>query len=1122
MKAPKDRLHRVLVIGATPSGLAATNKLGEMGIPVVLVDSDPDLHVKLAREDWRLPSGLTLNYALRPGLLRILRNPRIRCILPGEVKALKHTPQGFSARIEHLPAFVDPERCTLCGLCARICPVTSIGGLKPIQYHGRQSLPGRPVIDKRRQPLCQANCPLGVNVQGYMALAREGRYREALDLIRRDNVLPGICGRVCSHPCESACRRGELDEPLAIRDIKRFLADYAPAGSEEMAEPAAPTRPERVAVVGSGPAGLAAAADLARFGYSVTVFEKEDSPGGLLRYGIGPHRLPREVLDREIRYLESLGIVFRTNHPVDPRKDLIELQKQFQAILLTTGVRTDRKLGVPGEDLDGVSGCLETLLRFHRGQGESLGQNVAVIGDGNAAFDLARGLARTGRTVTLLSWFPEDMIPADREELFEAREEGVRVVDRTQVIAFEGTEGTKGKLQSLRCVRTQPGPPDSRGIPWPVPVPGEEPFDLVFEFAVIAVGQQGDRFSLGEDQPVLMTDAGYIAVDSRFRTNLPGVFAGGDVIRGPSSVVEAMASGRAVARAIHEELSGEKLSVSSPWRPQEKEFPSIPADLPFLARGKMPKRQVSARMGSHIEVAMGLDESQALSEASRCLQCGVCSECLQCAEVCSAIGAIHHEQAPVEEMEQVGVVIVADPEAAPSVKGEDVIRAYSTKSAKDDSPAMMLRGFAAAAEALVLLGSGAQRLKGQGLSFSPPDPILSDDIRMGVFVCRCNDSLGWIPEMEEYVTGLVERPQVEHAETLVSACTPEGSAAIVRVIRERGLTRAVLASCVCCPLDFVCSACTDQRTRLKFSLFHGTGIGRAMVETCNVRGEALRFLQVDQSLAMERFKGLIDRSIGRARRLKALPAPARPYNFTTAVLGESEAAVKSALTLAEMGMDVFYFGTPQEDASSQELRHPGIHCFPKAAVKGIRGTLGDFGIIAEVDGVEQTYRVGVVILGENARKRVPYLPEADLPPRIVPAAMQRKGVTGVPFFYPGSTPIQGIFLAKPREIRVSDRIKGAAAAVLAASVMPRRPRQSKGYTVVVNEELCRGCGRCVQVCPYQAIGFRRKGNSDWCAVVDEALCKGCGNCVSVCPSNAADSPYRNRGYLEEMVEEILL
>lgn len=213
MRSSKDRLHRVLVIGANPAGLAATNKLGEMGIPVTLVDPDPDLDRKLSKAEWRLDSGVSLNYALRPGLLRILRNPRIRVVIPGEISSLKHTPQGFCAHFESTETFIDADRCVLCGCCADVCPVTLEDGSKPLLYHGRQSLPGKPSIEKRRQPLCQANCPLGVNVQGYVALTRVGRYKEALDLIRRDNILPGICGRICTHPCELACRRGELDAP---------------------------------------------------------------------------------------------------------------------------------------------------------------------------------------------------------------------------------------------------------------------------------------------------------------------------------------------------------------------------------------------------------------------------------------------------------------------------------------------------------------------------------------------------------------------------------------------------------------------------------------------------------------------------------------------------------------------------------------------------------------------------------------------------------------------------------------------------------------------------------------------------------------------------------------------
>ncbi|MFC1866611.1 4Fe-4S binding protein, partial [Thermodesulfobacteriota bacterium] len=248
MKRHKDRLHKVIVIGATPAGVAATNKLGELGIPVTLVDIDPDLDKKFSREEWRLATGVSMNFVHRPGLLRLLRNPLIRTILPARITSLRHTPQGFRARVKRLQTFIDAELCTMCGRCAESCPGTTPDGKKPIQFNGRASLPGRPVIDKRRQPLCQTNCPLGVNAQGYIALTKAGRFQEALELVRQDNVLPGICGRVCTHPCEVACRRGELDEPIAIRDIKRFLADYELSDSHHVEASSGIRRNEKIAV----------------------------------------------------------------------------------------------------------------------------------------------------------------------------------------------------------------------------------------------------------------------------------------------------------------------------------------------------------------------------------------------------------------------------------------------------------------------------------------------------------------------------------------------------------------------------------------------------------------------------------------------------------------------------------------------------------------------------------------------------------------------------------------------------------------------------------------------------------------------------------------------------------
>ena len=1122
MTRQKERLHRVIVLGATPEGIAATNKLGELGVPVTLVETEADLNVKLADEQYRMQSGLTFNFAHRPGLIRILRNSRIRMLLPARVSTIKHTPQGFSVRVHRDQTYVDESRCVLCGKCVDVCPVTCETSTA-ISFHSRKSLPGRPIIDKRQQPLCQAGCPLGVNAQGYLALAAQGKYEQALRLIREKNVLPGICGRVCTHPCEDSCRRRELDAPVSIRAIKRFLADYLTEQSQKQPvvdlqrRDAECFRKEKIAVIGSGPAGIAAAADLAKRGYGVTVFERQEKPGGLLRYGIGEYRLPEAVLEQELAAIENLGVTFSCGRNIDLSGGLVELTATYDATLLTVGSWTDRKLGVPGEDLDGVEGCLFFLTRRQWQDNTCINREVAVIGDGNSAFDLARTLARLGARVTMLSWFSREEIPADNEEIREALEEGITIKDRTQVTAFHGREG---RLTSLECRATRrSGTPDEQGIAWPVIDEQAAPWTMDFDRAFVAVGQVGS-FSVGSKTPFAVSERGSITTDTLQRTTLPGLYAAGDAVTGPSTVVHAMASGVRAATTIHRDLTGES-AQGIQTRPLHRDFTPIPQDIPRQKRREMPERQPAERVHNFHEVALGLSAQQVFAEASRCLQCGVCSECLQCAEACGAVGAINHQQRSQEVVEHGGVIIMADPNMALSIRGEDIIRAYGPKAARTDVSDMIVRGFDAAAKAMILLGGSGHHTRRHGMAFSAPDAGLAPEIRIGVFVCRCNDSLGWLDGMTEY---LAEQeaydPAIVHAQTVGAACISDGTETIIKTAREKGLTRIVLASCVCCPLNFVCSACTDQRSRLKDSLFHGTGISRSMVETCNLRGEILRLVESNPRLAMKRFKGLLHRSIERVKSLKPLPAVDRNYNFTAAVIGNSEATLNSAVHLAQMDHDVFHFGTREQPVTGA-LDHANIHSFAGWNVIALRGTIGDFQILVESGADRQTIRAGTVIMGEKARRRIPYSYQEGLPDKNIEPVFQQKDVTDIPFTNPCATAVPGLFLAESSGLNVSNLKKGAAAAIMAASALPRGPRQSKGFTVTIASRRCRGCGRCADVCPYHAVTFAGNQVGGWQAQVDEAICKGCGNCISVCPTGAADSPYRNTEYLEQALEEIL-
>ena len=429
---------------------------------------------------------------------------------------------------------------------------------------------------------CSQACPADVNVKAYVSLIAEERFAQALDVIRVRCPLPGICGRVCHHPCELACNRRNVDEPVAIRSLKRFVADL----EQELPRPSPPAgeKPQRVAVIGSGPAGLTAAFDLRLQGYPVTVFEAEAEPGGMLRYGITAYRLPREVLSVEIDTLARTGIDIQTGRRLGKDLELEQLLRGgYSAVLLAVGAQAGRPLGIPGEEgCPQVEDALAFLRRVNDGERAHPGRRVVVIGGGATAVEAARSALRLGaESVAILYRRYREEVLASAEEVEAAESEGIAfrfLVAPSRVI----TEG--GNLRALECVEVGLREPDSSGRRRPVAIPGSE-FHVEADRVLAAVGQQADLDCLPPDRISDLAEHNLLRTDpATAMTALSGVFAAGDVVSGPSTVIEAIAAGHAAAESIRHFLEegrpGIREQRPEPEAPTELGLPDAP---PILA-----------------------------------------------------------------------------------------------------------------------------------------------------------------------------------------------------------------------------------------------------------------------------------------------------------------------------------------------------------------------------------------------------------------------------------------------------------------------------------------------------------------------------------------------------------
>ena len=650
----------VMVVGAGIAGIQASLDLADSGYLVYLVEKDSAIGGTMAQLDKTFPTNDFSMCIISPKLVECGRHLNIDLLTMTDIKEVSGEAGNFKVKLLERPRYVDMTKCTACNECSKVCPIdvpntfdenlrdrTAAFKLYP------QAMPSAYAIDKRGTAPCKATCPAHVSIQGYIALINKGKYREALELFKMSHPFPAVCGRICHHPCEGICTRGDVEEPIAIQYLHRFIADKDLADDNTYIPEIEEKRDEKIAVIGSGPAGLAAAYFLALRGYQVTVFEKLPVIGGMMAVGIPAYRLPRDVLAAEVKVIQDMGVVIKTNVSFGEDVTLKTLKDDdFKATFLATGLHLSRALNVEGEDLPGVLKGVDFLREAALGKKVDVSAETIVIGGGNVAIDVALTAKRCGaEKVTLVCLEKREEMPAWDYEIEEAVEEGIEIVNSLGPNRFLEKNGKLSGIEFKACTNVF----DEDGAF----NPQYDDTDLSTMDArtiIVAIGQAAD-ISFAEKEGVSLNSRGNLDVNPQtFATPVEGVFVGGDVAYGPKSVVEAVESGKEAAESIHRYLTGEDIETG-----REKDWsyekPDIENEV-TKARISMTNRPVEERTGNFDEIALGFSEEQAKEEAERCLKCGICSECYQCVDACLA-GAIDHEMLPKERTIEVGAIVMA-------------------------------------------------------------------------------------------------------------------------------------------------------------------------------------------------------------------------------------------------------------------------------------------------------------------------------------------------------------------------------------------------------------------------------------------------------------------------------
>jgi NADPH-dependent glutamate synthase beta subunit-like oxidoreductase/coenzyme F420-reducing hydrogenase delta subunit/NAD-dependent dihydropyrimidine dehydrogenase PreA subunit len=1094
-----------LIIGGSPAGLQAALDLADAGIKVHLIESSPFF--------GNGGSAMAPGHLLNVRMLEAAKHPRITMWTHTRLHSAERQTGSLHIQLQQHPRYVDLAKCTGCGDCVEVCPVTVPGtDRKAISLMGGIQ-PGCAAIEKLGQAPCASVCPGGIHVQGYIAFIAQERFQEALDLIREAIPFPGILGRICTHPCELNCRRSEVDTPVSIRLLKRFVADWE---RDNPAEPQPHRIPEKlilpdarkVAVVGSGPAGMTVADRLVRRGYRITVFEKLPVIAGMLSVGIPAYRLPRKVIDRECRRIETLGVEIRLETAIGPKGDhtLDDLFKMgYAAVCLAIGAHKSLSLRIPGEALRGVVQGIALLKTINLTQRRDVAKYKAalkhilshgektravILGGGNTAMDVARTLKRVGvEDVCIAYRRTRAEMPALEEEIDDTELEGVAIEYLTAPARIIGD--SESHVTGLECIRMQLGEPDESGRRRPVPINGSE-FVMPAELVVPAIGQVPDIKSLDPDNRITMTRDQRIQVKrDTFATHRPGVFAAGDAVtRDHMSAIEAVGMGKKAAAEIDAYLSG-KATVEDPAEVNEiavarREM----SDTELLPKPHVavPTLSMEKRLCSFAEIELGYSQEQAIAEAQRCLMCGPCSECLACVKACGPEAIVHKKQTTLIDLE-VDSIIYADKETQAlnglSGNGKRIYRV---------SPEDSLMGSAAAAHIMSRLTPGR-----------PPEAVktlitpCADGERMGVFICNCDHSISEIVDTEALREQAATWPGVAHAQVLQFSCTPEAQATIQKKVQALDLNRITLGACACCSLDQVCYSCTYQRVRCKANLGlfqpregnpQQEDVSRAgylppsAVEFVNIREQCAWVHRKNPRAATAKAMALVSAAIAKNRTVGDRLLEFRPGERSVLILGSGRAA-KTCRDLLRI-----------QDIAVHDLAElpPRIRrangCY-SATQNGQDWTAAGM-VLAPCDSTEADRLWGA--FGDP-----PYRPRF----RSIPGDRLE-------------TTRPGVFYCDPA---LESTMVGAAATARVSAWLGQSSKIPGPHTAAVDPHRCRACHTCVEICEFGAPQLMGAEPDRFCWI-DPAICEGCGSCAAHCPSGAITAGYATDTQLEVMLDAI--